>query len=1266
MQEKILKPDYLFEVSWEVCNKIGGIHTVLSSKVHALANELRNGHIFIGPDLMKENELNPEFKAEPQLMKSWCKEAAAEGLGVRIGRWNVKGKPLAILVDFSRFITQKDEIFARFWEDYKLDSISGQWDYIESALFGYAAGKVIESFVRFHVSSSENVVAHFHEWMSGAGLLHLRRNNPRIACVFTTHATVMGRCIAGNNLPLYDNLENFNAEVMSNDFNVRSRYSMEKVTAQAADIFTAVSDITARECKQFLNREPDVITPNGFDVYKGSEEHLGEGRAKMFAVAKTLLGTSISDDAVLIGTSGRYEFKNKGLDVFIRALGRLNQEGKSSKEIIAFIFVPAGQHGPSRELLHNLQNPNEQIAVNNRFCTHNLADPYADPVLKAIHDNGLRNLPENKVKIIFVPSYLKGKDEIFDMDYYDLLADLDMTVFLSYYEPWGYTPMESVAYEVPTVTSSLAGFGLWVSKTFEHHPGVEIVERNDSNDNKAVKSLVQIISNHCDANDKQIAERIENTKTIAEAATWDKFISNYKEAYSQAIAKASQRHIDRKATKPKTLSSYQADIPTEISPSWHQIIVQRTIPERLKPLDELSRNIWWSWNYDAIKLFKSISPEHWKKAEYNPILMLDMISFQRFRELEQDENFVAEMNRVYQTFCEYMREKRSIKSRTQIAYFSMEYGLHSSLKIYSGGLGILAGDYLKEASDKGVNIVGVGLLYRYGYFKQRLSAAGDQVAEYEAQTFDKIPVNPVRDKDGNWVSIEIALPGRILNAKIWRVDVGRTELYLLDTDVEDNIPEDRAVTYHLYGGDWENRLKQEILLGVGGIRALTKLGVEADVYHCNEGHAAMIGLERMHRLIWKHNLSFDEAREVVRASSLFTTHTPVPAGHDAFEEGLLRKYISHYPARFQVPWERIVGLGRMNPKNAGEKFSMSCLATNLSQEVNGVSWLHGKVTREMFCGMFPGYLPEELHIGHVTNGVHYPTWTAPVWKQIYSDTFGPEFSKHHYDKSCFKNIQNVDDQKIWDTRNLLRSKLVEHIKTWVGSQKDINYYSPREIVEIRETLDPTKLTIGFARRFATYKRAHLLFTNLEQLNGIVNHPAHPVQFIFAGKAHPADKAGQDLIKRIVEVSKYPQFLGKILFLENYDMELAAKMVRGVDIWLNTPTRPQEASGTSGEKAVMNGVMHFSVLDGWWVEGYKPGTGWALPIDPIYKNNDFQNELDAETIYSIIENEIAPLYYSRNENGIPEKWTAYVKNSIEKVASNFTTNRMMNDYEEQFY
>ena len=702
------------------------------------------------------------------------------------------------------------------------------------------------------------------------------------------------------------------------------------------------------------------------------------------------------------------------------------------------------------------------------------------------------------------------------------------------------------------------------------------------------------------------------------------------------------------------------------APSWKSVLVVRHLPEELSDLENLCKNLWWCWNDNAKALFKSIDSDLWHTSGHNPMVILDKVSLKRYKELASDADFRSRLNSVMAEFNAYMA-KKSERTEPSVGYFCMEYGLDTSLKIYSGGLGILAGDYLKETSDMNVNLTAVGLLYRYGYFTQKITPQGNQVAEYEGQNFLKLPCERVFDDNGEWKKISVAMPGRTMYARIWKVAVGRTDLYLLDTDFEDNCEEDRKVTHQLYGGDWENRLKQEILLGIGGVRALRAVGAYPTIYHYNEGHAAFAGLERLREYMQDQHVDFNAAMELVRASGLFTTHTPVPAGHDAFEETMLQKFLGHYPARLGIDWRTLMSLGRINADDPTERFSMSVLAANMSQNVNGVSMLHGEVSRDIFANMYPGYLPEELYISYVTNGVHYDTWAAKEWKAVHSKVFGDEFKTHHYDKKCFEGIYNVPSEEIWNTRMVLKRELINVIKDRLSDPLLSAHYSPSQIVKIKDNLRDDVLTIGFARRFATYKRATLLFNDLERLDSIVNNPEAPVQFIFAGKAHPADGAGQELIKQIIEISKQERFLGKIIFLPGYDITVAKRMVQGVDIWMNNPTRPLEASGTSGEKAAMNGVMHFSVLDGWWVEGYKEGAGWALPLKATYEDNNYQNELDAATIYATIENDIAPLYYSFDpKTRISEGWINQIRNTVAQVASNFTTNRMLIDYCNQYY
>ncbi len=700
-------------------------------------------------------------------------------------------------------------------------------------------------------------------------------------------------------------------------------------------------------------------------------------------------------------------------------------------------------------------------------------------------------------------------------------------------------------------------------------------------------------------------------------------------------------------------------------PQWKEVNVHANLPANLNKLQELAYNMWWVWNSDAKNIFRYIDREAWHRAQSNPIVLLNIISYERMVELSNDPNFMKQLDQTYADFRAYMDAPKD-KRKPSIAYFSMEYGLSHILKIYSGGLGILAGDYLKEASDCNVDMTAIGFLYRFGYFRQTLSPEGQQIANYEAQNFSNLPIMQVKNEDGTPMIVDVPYPGRTVYAYLWKVAVGRINLYLLDTDHEMNSEWDRSITHQLYGGDWENRIKQEILLGIGGVLALKKLGIKKDVYHCNEGHAALMGLQRLVDLVQEEGLTFNQAKEVVRASGLYTCHTPVPAGHDYFEEGLFYKYMNEYAGKLGIEWHDLIGMGRQNPDDNNEKFSMSVFALNTCQEANGVSWLHGEVSKKMFAPVWPGYFPDELHVDYVTNGVHMPTWAASEWKSIYKENFPLEWWTDQSNPDMWKAYNDIPDEVIWATRMSLKNKLIDYIKEkfqedWMKSQGD-----PARIVRALNEMNANNLIIGFGRRFATYKRAHLLFTDLERLDKLVNNPNYPVQFLFTGKAHPADGAGQDLIRRIIEISRMPQFLGKIIFLENYDMRLAKRLISGVDIWLNTPTRPLEASGTSGEKAQMNGVLNFSVLDGWWYEGYVKGAGWALTEKRTYENQSHQDQLDAATIYQMLENEIIPLYYAKNSKGYSPEWIQTIKNSVTKITPRFTTKRMMDDYFAKFY
>ncbi len=1259
------KADLIFEVSWEVCNKVGGINTVIATKAKSLINEKGDNLILIGPDLQKESGDNDVFIEDHSLLSDWRSQAIANGLKFRIGRWNISGNPIAILVDFTPYFAKKDEIFSNFWERYKLDSLNGEWDYIEPAMFGYAAAEIIKSYQEFFLTTNEKVIAQFHEWMTGSGVLYLKEKAPLIATSFTTHATILGRTIAGNQLPLYGNLQSYNPQVLAKRFNITAKYSLETISAREADSFTTVSDITANECKYLLAKEPDVVTPNGFEdsfVPKGDEydKKRSIAREKLCNVVEAAIGYKLNDPYFVIN-SGRYEFKNKGIDVFIKALKKLEDEAAdNSRDLVAVIAVPAHHSNANNVVLDRLQGIDNNSGP--QHLTHYLYNEEYDPSMSLIRELNLNNSKESRVKVIFAPVYLDAHDSIFDLEYYDLLIGFDLSVFPSYYEPWGYTPMESLAFSIPSITTTLAGFGIWIKeKVQDGNNGAVVIERDDQND--IHPEIAHGIKKYFMMSSQEQLQSQKDAFELSRLALWKNLVGQYHKAYNLALENAEKR-VDELAVEYYHQPGIKFQQLQSVDPHWKKLLIKPQLPEKLKVLMDLATNLWWTWNHEAASLFKSVDPDLWIEVEHNPVSLIEALEMNELAALEKNTDFMTNLNAVHKKFVDYINAPQA-DDKEQIAYFSMEYGLHDTIKIFSGGLGILAGDYIKEASDNNLNLTAVGLLYRYGYFRQRITLFGDQLATFSPQKFTHLPLVPVRDENGDWVTINISLPGRVLYAKAWLINVGRVKLYLLDTDIDGNNSSDRKITHQLYGGDQNNRFLQEFLLGVGGIRLLDAIKENADMYHCNEGHAAMIGLERMRKFINDENLSFSEAKEVVRASTLFTTHTPVPAGHDRFDEDMIRTYLPHYANRLNLSWNDFMGLGRVHIQDQNEKFSMSILAAKFSQGMNGVSKIHGRVSREMFAEMFPGYYPNELYISHVTNGVHLPTWASKKWSKLYQ-SFDKDFFEHQDQQKKWDKIYEIADEKIWELRNGQRKKMIDYLKVRLEQEMTARQETPRLMLNTLRNLRNDVLTIGFARRFATYKRAHLIFNNLERLDALINSEERPMQFVFAGKAHPADKAGQDLIKRIVEISKMPQFVGKIIFVENYDISLAKKLISGVDVWLNNPTRPLEASGTSGEKAIMNGVLNLSVLDGWWAEGYTEGAGWALTEERTYHDQDLQNILDASMIYQIMEDEISPIFYQRNEDNIPTDWIQYIKKNIADIAPRFTMKRMLDDYQNQYY
>lgn len=702
-------------------------------------------------------------------------------------------------------------------------------------------------------------------------------------------------------------------------------------------------------------------------------------------------------------------------------------------------------------------------------------------------------------------------------------------------------------------------------------------------------------------------------------------------------------------------------------------IVVPSLPEPLAPLKDLAYNIWWCWNPEAIALWRRLDPVKWEETYHNPVRMLGAISQERLEAKAKDEAFLANLQRVYESFNQYMNDHQTwyaknhgFNEKPVVAYYSAEFGLTESVRLYSGGLGMLAGDHLKSASDLGIPLVAVGLLYRVGYFQQKLNAGGYQQEVYPENDFHNMPVMPVNDAQGNQIKIGVQLPGRNLSCLLWKLQIGRVPLYLLDTDTPDNSSGDRWITRELYGGDTETRIMQELVLGIGGLRALHALELHPCVYHMNEGHSAFLALERIAVAMERHQMSFREALELTRSGNVFTTHTPVPAGIDVFSKDLMEKYFSQYYSKLGISWQEFLDLGWQANTPKGDGFSMAVCALNLCGEANGVSKLHGAVSRRMWGDLYPSVPFQEIPIKSITNGVHTRSYASQEMSALFDRYLGPRWVMNPGDQTVWEKIDMIPMEELWRTHERRRERLVAFARSRLEKQLKARNAPPSEIARAQEVLNPEYLTIGFARRFATYKRATLLFKDKERLIRILTNKERPIQIIVAGKAHPKDEPGKNYIKEIVKESNDERLRRHIVFIEDYDVVVARYLVQGVDVWLNNPRRPQEASGTSGMKAAANGVLNLSILDGWWDEAYAPGIGWAIGTREEFENPDYQDEVEANSLYELLEKEVAPTFYDLSSDHLPRRWITMMKQCMKEVNPVFNTNRMVAEYTDRFY
>ncbi len=1268
------RDNYLFEVSWEVCNKVGGIYTVITSKVPAATNVYGENYILLGPDL----KTNAEFEETDEESWNRIREAVAiKEIPCRFGRWKIPGEPKAILVSFGKKY-DKDQLLFRIWEDYGVDSIAGGWDYVEPVMFSYAASEVIETAYNILVKPrGMSAIAQFHEWMTGAGMLGLKKRVPEIGSVFTTHATILGRTLASSGIDIYTTMDHIAPQREASAHNITAKCSLEAASAREADCFTTVSEITAREAKNFLGRQPDLITPNGLDMENIPD--LAQDRApaltsrnELLAAAGRFLLRDLPADTRIMAISGRGEFHNKGIDLFLAALARLNAELRPDQTVLAFLFVLSGY----TDLMPCLKGEGRPDPTNPQISTHRLQNAAFDPIIQTCERLGLRNHPQNPVQVIFVPAYLNGHDGFVNMPYYEALAGCDLGVFPSYYEPWGYTPLESAAYAVPTVTTDQAGFGLWAEKWAGDCNGIVLLKRLGQQEDAIAENLHAIFRHVLELTESDLQCMRANARAVASRANWNDFFRHYLAAYDRALAASRER------AEKLTVEEYQAEMKhvftgmVSVSPHFRSFTAVANLPVKISRLRELAYNLWWTWNPRARELFSALDPKLWERMHNNPVRMLETVSAERLTEATKNASYMSLYGQIFQQFDDYMGDKTpspligppdGIKWSQPVAYFSTEYGLHETLAIYSGGLGTLSGDHLKTASDLNIPLVGIGLLYKNGFFKQVIDKNGTQLAEYPENDFSSMPVQVVQDDRGNAVQISLDLPGRTLFANIWEVHVGRVSLYLLDTDVPRNTPQDRKITERLYAAEPRTRIEQEILLGMGGVRVLNRLGIRPRVYHINEGHSAFLLFERIGSLMTEEGLSFDEASEIVRGSTVFTTHTPVEAGNERFSSELIEHYFATFVKRTGISWSQFWELGRKE-SGEGKPFFMTILALKMAHKSNAVSRLHGQVSRRMWREVWKGFDESDIPVGHVTNGAHVMSYIAPRMKELLDTYLGMDWDRHISDPERWARVRDIPDTVLWRTRYEIRQKMFDFLRDDLSRNWMKFGYSKSWQEELFARMNPAALMIGFARRFAPYKRADLILSDLNRLDRILNHPTRPVQIVFAGKAHPNDEMGKDLIRKVIGVCKEERFRGKIFFLEGYDIRIARHLVQGVDVWLNTPRRPLEASGTSGEKVVANGVLNLSVSDGWWVEGYDGANGWT--VGPVVKGyadeTENADEEDGQSLYSLLENAVVPLFYDREMSGIPEKWLAMIKRSLETLVPRFNTERMLVDYYRDLY
>jgi phosphorylase/glycogen(starch) synthase len=1262
----------LFEVTWEVRQPYGGDRAIVAGKARSSVARHGDHYVVVAPYGVEAAGISPGFVEESGPEQARFIAACADrGLKVRVGRWRSPGRPRAVLVDFSALFDTKDDLFARLWERYGVDSLFGDWNYFEPLIFGHAAGLAIEA---WHDSlvlpASGRSVAHFHDWLTVAGLLHLHHARPEIGTVLTIHSTALGSQLATTGRPLEDALGGREPDAAASDHEVRAKHSLEVAGARAADVFTTVSEPAASEAERLLGRRPNLLLNDGIDLESIDDQCAAVDRAaqrrRLGELASQLTGRDLTG-AAHVCFGGKYEFENKGVDVFLESMRRLDQ--REGRPIVGWVLSPARTSGPRREVRQRCKLPVHLPAEPLGAHTHELIDPEHDPLLNWLDNVDWWTRDESRVELVHVSAHLDGTDGVLDAPLESVLAAMDLAVFPSFYEPWGSMPATALAVGSPIIVSERSGIGRWLDeKGLGPEDGVTVYRRDSSPVDEAAERLADRVEQAL-ALDHPREQLARACRSVAEKLAWASLYDNYDKAHAAALEVAERRRPSVEAVRAQRRRPVRpVRVEGQGTPRLVEFDVAAALPHELQGLTTLSRNLWWSWDPEGEGLFRDLGPTRWEACDHNPVVFLRRVEPSNLERALVNEAYRTRLDRVTARMRDYLDagverlsagDGAELSEASPAAYFCLEYGLHSSLRVYSGGLGILAGDHLKSASDLQLPLVAVGLFYRRGYVRQELGPSGEQLSRDVDNSPGDLPLTLLRDERGDELRVSVNLAGDEVALRAWRVDVGRVPLYLLDADCPENDEAARATTARLYGGGDEERVRQEIVLGRGGVRLLDALGVEPAVVHMNEGHAAFAALERIGDLVRREDLNFREALEVVRGTTVFTTHTPVPAGHDRFSEELMRRYFADTERWIGLSWDDFMALGTVDGDD--DSFNMTYLASSLSGWINGVSEKHGEVSRALLHPFWRSSLEVEVPVHHVTNGIHLGTWVRPGVAAL----LGAEHRVVR-PEDFQRAAADLDPAALWAERRAAKAELLGRVRDSLETSFKRRGDSPKLLNRLLERLPGDGLVVGFARRFAPYKRASLLLQDIERLARLVNNPGRPVLFLFSGKAHPADEDGKALVRQVVEATRRADLLGRLVFLEDYDMHLARYLVQGVDVWLNNPIRPLEASGTSGMKVAANGGLNLSVLDGWWIEGHDGKNGWAIGRDRVYEDQALQDQLDNEHLLGLLEEQVVPLFFERDAGGIPQAWIERVQHDLATLPTRFNTDRMVAEYRDRAY